>query len=226
VSKELKYRGEDTSMSAKEAVSEFEDAGGIPDTAAKRATQETVVTRVLADGEGQAPAKGNFPTDGSGLTYGRGVDMLYVTQAQLTAAGATAEEVTALIPYIGKKKTDLTASQRANTPIMRADLANSLAFNLLAGINVKIAGVKGNLSQDGIDAELSLRYWAGALGNIKRGNKLVVIVDGKRTNYIWAAVKNNTATDEELIEAIEKTRDAHTIKWKRNRLQKEINRMK
>jgi hypothetical protein len=198
---------------------------------------EREVTRTLAHGEGKSPSKGGeFPTKGSGVTYGRGIDLKHLTKKQLVAAGATPEKIAELTPWLGKDQTALTAEGLTGQatlvgepnarPEVSTILSDKLAFNLIQKHKKKIKPLAKNLSETGKEVAISLRHWSGALGNIKKGNKLVVTKGGKRTNPVWNALKGGAATDATLLTALKETRDAHTVKWKRNRIQKEINKLK
>jgi len=195
-----------------------------------------VVTRTLAHGEGNSRADGGeVPTQGSGVTYGRGVDLKHVTVAQLKAAGATKDEIENFLPYLGKDKTALSKAKLPATrfdtsrPEMSKTLSDNLAFMLIQTHKEEIAPFAENLSKTAEEVLISLRHWAGALGNTasnQEANKLVVTKDGKRTNPVWDALKGKTATNEDLLQALKETLAAHTVGWKKQRMRVEIEKLK
>jgi hypothetical protein len=182
---------------------------------------------------------GTFPTPGSGLTYGYGIDLKHLTKKQLVAAGATPEKITELAPWLGKtEKTLITEGltlpddeafgddQLYSRPEVSTTLSDNLAFKRIQKDQKKIRPLAKNLSGTAVEVLTSLRHWAGALGNIKKGNKLVVTKDGKRTNPVWNALKGGAATDKDLLAALKKTQAAHIVGWKRERIRKEIKKLK
>jgi hypothetical protein len=198
---------------------------------------EREVTRTLAHGEGKSPSKGGeFPTKGSGVTYGRGIDFKYVTKKQLVAAGATPEKIAELAPWMGKDQTALTAEGLTGQmtlvgepnarPEVSTILSDKIAFNLIQKHKKAIKPYTNKLSKTGKEVAISLRHWAGALGNIKKGNKLVVTEGGKKTNPVWNALKGGAATDKDLLAALNKTLAAHTVGWKKQRIRVEIKKLK
>jgi hypothetical protein len=182
---------------------------------------------------------GTFPTRGSGLTYGYGIDLKHLTKKQLKAAGTTSEKITELTPWLGKDETALIKEGKTlpdkeafgddelyPRPEVSTILSDKLAFNLIQKHKKKIKPYAKNLSEAGEEVLTSLRHWAGALGNIKKGNKLVVTKGGTKINPVWNALKGKTATDKDLLAALKKTQAAHTVGWKRERMRKEINKLK
>jgi hypothetical protein len=179
---------------------------------------------------------GTFPTRDSGLTYGYGIDLKHQTKKQLVAAGATPEKIAELTPWLGKDETALTAEGLTGyagqidipspRPEVSTTLSDNLAFKRIQKDQKKIRPLAKNLSGTAVEVLTSLRHWAGALGNIKKGNKLVVTKGGKRTNPVWNALKGGAATDKDLLAALKKTHAAHTVGWKKERLRKEINKLK
>jgi len=178
--------------------------------------------------------RGEFPTGGSGLTYGRGIDLLFVTEAQLKTAGATEKEIKDFLPYLGKDKTKSKLGlERLDTsrPEMSKTLSDNLAFILMQKDRKAIAKDKiaNNLSETAVEVLISLRHWAGKLGNTasnQKAQKLVVTKDGARTNPVWNALEGKEATDETLLTALKATLAAHTVEGKKRRIRQEIKKLK
>jgi len=194
-----------------------------------------VVARTLGYGEGMS--SGEPPTDGSGLTYGRGVDLLFVTKAQLKTAGATEKEIKTFAKYLGKDKTKANLikagdlPKKGKYPKMSKTLSDNLAFILMQKDRKAIAKDKiaKNLSETAVEVLISLRHWAGKLGNTasnQKAQKLVVTKDGARTNPVWNALEGKEATDETLLTALKATLAAHTVEGKKRRIRQEIKKLK
>ena len=207
------------------------------------------VTSTLAEGEGKSRAKGGeIPTEGSGVTWGRGVDAKHLTTKQLIAAGATPEKIAELEPYLGKDKLALRAAglsaerYDASRPEMSTALSDNLAFALMQEHRKVNKQYTGNLSETGKEVTISLRHWAGRLGNspekaIKMeaegkavANKLLVMQeDSTRINPVWNALKGKTATDKDLLTAMRATYNMYPVgesgDWKRERMRKEMKKI-
>jgi hypothetical protein len=207
------------------------------------------VTFVLDEGEGKSrPKGGEIPTEGSGVTWGRGIDAMYLTKKQLVAAGATPEKIAELAKYLGKDKPALRAAELsaerydASRPEMPTTLSDNLVFALMQEHRKVNKPYTKNLSKTSVDVLTSLRHWAGRLGNspekaIKMeaegkavANKLLVMQeDGTRINPIWNALKGKTATDKDLLTAMRATYNMYPVgesgDWKRERMSKEIKKI-
>jgi len=215
----------------------------------QRAVEEKV-TSTLAHGEGMG--KGGYPTKGSGATWGRGVDAKHLTTKQLVAAGATPKEIAKLKPVLGKSQTTLIAQGLTGyagqidppvaPPEMSTTLSDNVAFILMQEHRKVNKQYTKNLSETGKEVAVSLRHWAGRLGNSPEkalemeaegkavANKLLVMQeDGTRINPVWNALKEETATDKDLLTAMRATYDMYPAgesgDWKRERMRKEMKKI-
>ena len=158
----------------------------------------------LKDREGYATV-GYLPTTASGVTIGVGIDLGQQTKTGLIAKGVSSTIVTKCEKYLGltsKAQLDAKGLKASNLVLSVAEAdALSKPF-VMDSYNVALPYAT-KMNAKGLAVLVSLSHWAGSLGC--SNCKLSIAVYGVDVNYVWAAIKNKTATNAQLKTALQKT---------------------
>lgn len=164
----------------------------------------------LKDREGYATV-GYLPTTTSGVTIGIGIDLGQQTKTGLIAKGVSSTIVTKCEKYLGltsKAQLDAKGLKASNLVLSVAEAdALSKPF-VMDSYNVALPYAT-KMNAKGLAVLVSLRHWAGSLGC--SNCKLSIAVYDVDVNYVWAAIKNKTATNAQLKTALQKTLAGKTV---------------
>lgn len=163
--------------------------------------------------------EGYLPPDYSGVTIGAGVDLSHQTEDGLREKGVPESIVKKIIDskFLGTHRTMVKKEGLMACSLkLTEDEAEALSKPFVVD-QYKIAKpFAEKMSRRGLHVLISLRHWAGALGN----RKGVLAPEGQ--NFVWEAIKHKTATDKDLKEALNKLVEIYGSGYKKNRLMNEI----
>ena len=173
---------------------------------------------------------GYIPGKWSGVTIGAGVDLRFQTQEGLKREYNVPEEIVMKIArtgFLGKMGSDVEKEGKvANSLVLSQQDAETLSKGFVARHLAVVEDYAQKMDQRAVNVLVSLRHFAGALGNTK-GRVLAREVDGRVRNLVWEAIKGKTATTEDLKGALEATRATYTAEERaiRNRITNEIDHL-
>jgi len=157
--------------------------------------------------EGGMKLVGYIPTPRSGVTIGVGIDLGQQSEEDLQRLKVPASIIVKVHPYLGLKTAEEVAKKGLKPENLKLSLdeAQALTFPFLNEDLDKVTPYCDNLSCNGTDVLVSLRHWAGSLGNSHPDGKLCVEdPPGSRQcqNFLWQAIKADTATDKDIKTAL------------------------
>ena len=173
---------------------------------------------------------GYIPGKWSGVTIGAGVDLRFQTQEGLEREYNVPKEIVMKITrtgFLGKMGSTVEKEgKEASSLVLSQQEAETLSKAFVAHHLAVVGKYAQKMDQSGVNVLVSIRHFAGALGNMK-SRVLAREVNGKVRNLIWEAVKGQGATNEDLKSALEATRATYTAEERaiRNQTTNEIDHL-
>jgi hypothetical protein len=189
--------------------------GELPEAKSESAENKTEMAGESAEGgmedyigmaveqEGGSHSTGYIPTGGSGVTIGAGLDLGQWNSDELLRAGISQFTVDKLEPYLGLSTRAAVEAQGLSpeglqlTPEEEMEINQAILGNSYN--RARSTPAWSNLSDQGRQALVSMRHWAGQLG----ANSSKLAPAG--TNHVWEVLQREDATDEELVQALRDT---------------------
>ena len=167
--------------------------------------------------------RGYIPGKWSGVTIGVGVDLRFQSVRELKSHGISDALIRKIerTGFLGKLGSTIEAEGLdPSSLVLTENEAATLSKALIADEYAVVKPYARRMSQRGTNVLVSLKHWAGALGNTK--GVLAPEFMGKRQNLVWEAVRGKTATDGNLVDALTTLKARHNKRFIRNRIQNEI----